>query len=55
MLFGSLLGLVIIVAVLAMAIRILRQPVYRYQGDTTPNERRSFRETMVVWLMGPRG
>ena len=53
--FGSLLGLVIIVAVLAMAIRILRQPVHRYQGDLTPNERRSFRETMVVWLMGPRG
>ena len=55
MLFGALLGLVIIVGVLAMAIRILRQPVYRYQGDPTPNQRRSFRETMVVWLMGLRG
>jgi hypothetical protein len=40
--------------VLVVAIRLLRQPTYRYQGDPTPQRRRSFRETMVVWLMGPR-
>jgi hypothetical protein len=28
--------------------------VYRYQGGKTPQDRRSFRETMVVWLLGPR-
>ena len=55
MLVGAVLGLLIVVAVLAVAIKILRQPVYRYRGDKTPQERRSFRETMVVWLMGPRG
>ena len=54
MLLGAGIGLAFIVAVMFMAIRILRQPVYRYQGDKTPQDRRSFRETMVVWLMGPR-
>jgi hypothetical protein len=51
---AAILGLLIIVAVLVVAIRLLRQPTYRYQGDPTPQRRRSFRETMVVWLMGPR-
>jgi hypothetical protein len=51
---ASILGLLIIVGVLVVAIRLLRQPTYRYQGDPTPQRRRSFRETMVVWLMGPR-
>jgi NhaP-type Na+/H+ or K+/H+ antiporter len=51
---ASILGLLIIVGVLFVAIRLLRQPTYRYQGDPTPQRRRSFRETMVVWLMGPR-
>jgi hypothetical protein len=54
MLIGAVLGLAIIVTLLVVAIKILRQPVYRYQGDKTPQERRSFRETMTVWLMGPR-
>jgi hypothetical protein len=47
-------GLVLIVAAFATASRLLRRPTHRYQGDPTPKERRSFRETMVVWLMGPR-
>jgi hypothetical protein len=51
---GALLGLVIIVSLLGAAIWILRQPVHRYQGDKTPARRRSIRETMTVWLMGPR-
>jgi hypothetical protein len=51
---ASILGLLIIVGVLVVAIRLLRQPTYRYHGDPTPQRRRSFRETMVVWLMGPR-
>ncbi len=54
MLLGAVIGLAFIVGVMAMAIKILRQPVHRYQGDKTPQDRRSFRETMVVWLMGPR-
>ena len=49
---GSILGLLIIVGVMSAAIRILRQPTYRYQGDPTPQGRRSFRETMVYWFMG---
>jgi hypothetical protein len=49
---GSILGLLITVVVMVIAIRLLRQPTYRYQGDLTPQDRRSFRETMVVWLMG---
>jgi hypothetical protein len=51
---GSIVGLLIIVGATTVAIRILRQPTYRYQGDPTPQDRRSFRETMTVWLMGPR-
>ena len=54
MLVGAVIGLAFIVGVMFMAIRILRQPGYPYQGDKTPQDRRSFRETMVVWLMGPR-
>jgi hypothetical protein len=54
MLLGAVLGLTVIVAVMAAAIWILRQPVYRYQGDKEPRERRSFRETMATWMMGPR-
>ena len=49
---GSIIGLLIIVGVMSVAIRILRQPTYRYQGDPTPQRRRSFRETMVYWFMG---
>jgi hypothetical protein len=49
---GSILGLLVIVGVMVIAIRILRRPTYRYQGDPTPQDRRSFRETMVTWLMG---
>jgi hypothetical protein len=52
--FGSILGLLLVVGVMVVAVRLLRQPKYRYQGDPTPQDRRSFRETMVVWLMGPR-
>jgi hypothetical protein len=55
MLLGAVLGLTVIVLVMGTAIWILRQPVHRYQGDKTPRERRSFRETMTVWMMGPRG
>lgn len=51
---GSILGLLIIIGVMVIAIRLLRQPRYRYEGDPTPQGRRSFRETMVVWLMGRR-
>jgi hypothetical protein len=51
---GGVLGLLIVVGVMVIAIRLLRQPKYRYLGDRTPQGRRSFRETMVVWLMGPR-
>jgi|Tabmets5t2r1_1033131.scaffolds.fasta_scaffold00556_3 hypothetical protein len=54
MILGALLGLAIIVGLIAASIWILRQPVHRYQGDPTPARRRSFRETMTVWLMGPR-
>ena len=50
--FGSILGLLLVVGVMVVAIRLLRQPTHRYQGDPTPQDRRSFRETMVVWLMG---
>ena len=49
---GSILGLLLVVGVMVVAIRLLRQPTQRYQADTTPHDRRSFRETMVVWLMG---
>jgi hypothetical protein len=49
---GGILGLLVIVAVMVVAIRLLRQPTHRYQGDPTPQDRRSFRETMVTWLMG---
>ena len=49
---GSILGLLLVVGVMVVAIRLLRQPTHRYQGDPTPQDRRSFRETMVVWLMG---
>jgi hypothetical protein len=51
---GFILGLILIVGLLVVAIRLLRQPTHRYQGDPTPQEGRSFRETMVVWLTGPR-
>jgi hypothetical protein len=51
---GGVLGLLFIIGVMVMAIRLLRQPKYRYLGDRNPQGRRSFRETMVVWLMGPR-
>ncbi len=51
---GSILGLLIIVGVMVVAVRLLRQPTYRYQGDPTPRDRRSFRETMLTWMMGPR-
>lgn len=51
---GSILGLLLTVGLMVIAVRLLRQPKYRYQGDPTPQSRRSFRETMVVWLMGPR-
>jgi hypothetical protein len=54
MLLGAVLGLFFIVLVVGTAIWILRQPVHRYQGDKTPRDRRSFRETMTVWMMGPR-
>jgi hypothetical protein len=50
----AIAGFAFFVVVMAMAIRILRQPVYRYQGDRTPQERRSFRETMLFWLTGQR-
>jgi hypothetical protein len=53
-LLGALLGLIFIVLVMGAAIWILRQPVHRYRGDKTPRDRRSFRETMTVWMMGPR-
>jgi hypothetical protein len=54
-LIGATLGAAIVVAIIAAAIWILRQPTYRYLGDPTPAERRSFRETMVTWLIGGRG
>jgi hypothetical protein len=54
-LIGAILGAATIVAIIAAAIWLLRQPAYRYLGDPTPAERRSFRETMVTWLIGGRG
>jgi hypothetical protein len=51
---AAVAGLAITVVVVAMAIRLLRQARYRYDGDRAPQSSRSFRETMVVWLMGPR-
>ena len=48
----AIAGLVLIVVVMVAAIRILRQPKYRYLGNPEPRERRSFRETMLVWMMG---
>jgi hypothetical protein len=54
-LLGAIFGLTVIVLVMGTAIWILRQPVHRYQGDKTPRERRSFRETMITWMSGPRG
>jgi hypothetical protein len=51
---SALLGLLLVVGMLAGAVRLLRQRTPRYLGDPTPGERRSFRETMTVWLMGPR-
>lgn len=50
----ALSGLAAILFVVTVAVRLLRQPKYRYQGDREPRERRPFRETMFVWLMGPR-
>jgi hypothetical protein len=47
-------GLVIVASIVVAAIRFLRQPKYRYLGDPSPRDRRSFRETMTVWMMGPR-
>jgi hypothetical protein len=55
MLLGAVFGLTVIVLVMGTAIWILTRPVHRYRGDKTPRERRSFRETMTVWMMGPRG
>jgi hypothetical protein len=40
---SAILGLLIIVGVTAIAIRLLRQPTYRYHGDRTPQGRRLFR------------
>ena len=51
---AAVAGLIVIVVVVVAAVRLLRQPVYRYKGDKAPHERRTFRETMTVWLMGPR-
>jgi hypothetical protein len=51
----------IIVVMVAAAVGLFRQPKHRYIGDREPQERRSFRETMLTWMMGdtrdrePRG
>jgi hypothetical protein len=51
---AALAGLLITVIVVAVAVRLLRQPIYRYRGDPRPQGRRPFRETTLAWLMGPR-